>query len=88
MLLFSLALGLTQDIAKYFPIDDTMLQCIYGGALTGIGMGLTFKARATAGGLDIIAAIMKRKYDIPMKIHFYLLIFVVCAGAFYLELNW
>ncbi|MGO0807507.1 YitT family protein, partial [Clostridioides difficile] len=38
-----------------------------GGALTGIGMGLTFKARATAGGLDIIAAIMKRKYDIPMK---------------------
>ena len=83
MLLFSLALGLTQDIAKYFPIDDTMLQCIYGGALTGIGMGLTFKARATAGGLDIIAAIMKRKYDIPMKNTFlFINFFVVCAGAF------
>ncbi|EQF23745.1 hypothetical protein QEW_3156 [Clostridioides difficile CD160] len=83
MLLFSVALGLTQDIAKYFPIDDTMLQCIYGGALTGIGMGLTFKARATAGGLDIIAAIMKRKYDIPMKNTFlFINFFVVCAGAF------
>ena len=60
-----------------------MLQCIYGGALTGIGMGLTFKARATAGGLDIIAAIMKRKYDIPMKNTFlFINFFVVCAGAF------
>lgn len=84
MLLFSLALGLTQDIAKYFPIDDTMLQCIYGGALTGIGMGLTFKARATAGGLDIIAAIMKRKYDIPMKNTFLFINFCSMCRSFFI----
>ncbi|MGL4914294.1 MAG: YitT family protein [Romboutsia sp.] len=83
MILFSIALGLTQDLYKYIVINDTMLQCIYGGLLNGVGMGLIFKAKASAGGLDIIAAVFKVKYDVPMKNTFLIVnFFVVCAGGF------
>ncbi|MBO3443563.1 YitT family protein [Clostridium sp. CCUG 7971] len=83
MILFSVSLGATQDLFQAFYMDDIMLQCIFGGVLNGIGMGLVFKARASAGGLDIIAAIMKRKFGIPLK-NTYLTVnfFIVCAGGF------
>ncbi|MDK2564840.1 YitT family protein [Romboutsia sedimentorum] len=83
MLLFSITLGVTQDLYKYVNINDTMLQCIYGGILNGVGMGLVFKAKAAAGGLDIIAAIIKVKFDIAMKNTFLMVnFFVICAGGF------
>lgn len=82
MFLFSIALGATQDLYKYVIIDDTMLQAIYGGILNGAGMGLIFKAKASAGGLDIIAALLKTRFDIPMKNTFMTVnFFVVCAGG-------
>lgn len=82
MFLFSIALGLTQDLYKYIIIDDIMLQAIYGGILNGIGMGLIFKAKASAGGLDIIAALFKTRFDIPMKNTFMTVnFFVVCVGG-------
>lgn len=83
MILFSFALGATQNVFSALYIDDVMLQCIFGGVLNGIGMGLVFKARASAGGLDIIAAIMKRKFGIPLKNTFLSVnFFIVCAGGF------
>ncbi|MEG1310755.1 MAG: YitT family protein [Romboutsia sp.] len=83
MIVFSAALGVTQDLYKYITMDDIMLQCIYGGILNGIGLGLVFKARASAGGLDIIAAIMKRKFSIPLKNTYLSVNFIiVCAGGF------
>lgn len=41
-------------------IDDVMLSCIYGGILNGIGMGIVFRNRASQGGVDIIAVIVKK----------------------------
>ncbi len=88
MLLFSFSLGATQTLFQSFAIDDLMIQCIFGGILNGVGMGLVFKARASAGGLDIIAAIMKRKFGIPLK-NTYLTanFFIVCAGGFFFGLK-
>lgn len=83
MFLFSIVLGATQDIYKYFQLDDIMLQCVYGGLLNGIGMGLVFKSRSSAGGLDLIAAMLKVKFDIPMKNTFMSInFFIVLAGGF------
>ncbi len=83
MFLFSIALGATQDLYKYVSINDTMLQAIYGGILNGAGVGLIFKAKASAGGLDVIAAMIKTKFDIPMKNTFMTVnFFVICAGGF------
>ncbi|RDY25673.1 YitT family protein [Romboutsia weinsteinii] len=83
MFLFSIALGATQDLYRYVNINDTMLQAIYGGLLNGAGMGLIFKAKASAGGLDIIAAVFKTKFGISMKDTFlFVNFFIVCAGGF------
>ena len=38
---------------------DKFLDCIYGGILIGIGLGLVFKARASTGGTDLIVQIIK-----------------------------
>ncbi len=38
---------------------DILLAAIYGGVLSGIGLGLVFTSRATTGGTDMIAAIIQ-----------------------------
>ena len=67
MVLFSLLLGITQEIGQYVPINDVLLQSVYGGLLSGIGTGLVFRTKSSQGGTDIIAAILKFKKNIPMK---------------------
>lgn len=46
--------------------NNIVLACIYGGLFKGIGVGLQFRNGASTGGLDIIAAIMKRYYNISI----------------------
>ncbi|MEG2354171.1 MAG: YitT family protein [Clostridium sp.] len=82
MFLFSFALGITQDLYRYIQLNDPIIQCIYGGLLNGIGMGLIFKSRACVGGLDIIAASLKKQFNIEMKNTFVTVnLFVVSAGG-------
>lgn len=64
-LAFSLVIGLTQNIV--IPIDDILLQSIFGGVLAGTGYGLVFKAESTLGGTDIIGAILKQNFNISIK---------------------
>ena len=59
-----------------------MIQSIFGGILIGVGVGLIFKANSSVGGLDIVMASLKIKYDISIKnasliINF----FIICAGG-------
>lgn len=46
----------------YQPLveGEPLLSAIFGGVLIGIGSGLVFKAHATTGGSDIIAAILAK----------------------------
>ena len=44
-------------------IDDKFLDSIYGGILIGIGLALTFKAKASTGGTDLIVNIIKTYND-------------------------
>lgn len=64
MFVLSFLLTTTADIHEYFLVDDILLAAIFGGILNGIGMGLMFRNRTCQGGLDIIAAILKRKYNL------------------------
>jgi len=57
-------------------VQDVLLSCIFGGVLTGIGLGLIFKARATSGGSDILAMIITKYTRIPIG---QMLIWVDCA---------
>ena len=47
-------------------VNDVLLSCIYGGVLSGLGLGLIFKARATSGGSDIIAMLANQKTRLPI----------------------
>ena len=42
------------------PQVETMLGVIFGGVLTGAGLGLVFLPGATTGGTDILARLLKR----------------------------
>ena len=62
-----------------------MLSAIYGGVISGIGSGLTFRVNGSAGGLDIVSAIIKKYYAFNMGIvGFSINIFIMLvAGLFF-----
>lgn len=64
MFVLSIMLTITNGIDKYFLLDDILLGSIFGGILNGIGMGLMFRQRTCQGGFDVIAAILKKKYNL------------------------
>lgn len=67
MILFSIIIGITQEVGSIIPIDDILLQSVYGGILCGVGNGLVFRTKSSLGGTDIIGAILKNKLNIAMK---------------------
>lgn len=64
MFVFSTLLTATGFLAKYIVLEDILLGAVIGGIFNGVGMGLMFRNRTSQGGLDIIAAILKRKYNL------------------------
>lgn len=67
MVAFSTLLTVTEGVGRYFVIDDIILGAVFGGVLNGVGMGLMFRNRLCQGGLDIIATIIKRKYNLNIS---------------------
>lgn len=57
-LALTLFLGITETMN--FNIDDILLASILGGVLNGVGTGTYLRSKGSTGGLDIIAAIVKR----------------------------
>jgi uncharacterized membrane-anchored protein YitT (DUF2179 family) len=55
-----------RDIGDAPLVQDVLLSCIFGGVLTGIGLGLIFKSKATSGGSDIVAMIITKYTRIPI----------------------
>ena len=89
MILFSLLLGLTQNIGDIIPVRDILLQSVFGGILAGIGSGLVFRTKSSQGGTDIIGAILKFKKNIDMKdttLTINILIVLVSATLFGIDL--
>jgi uncharacterized membrane-anchored protein YitT (DUF2179 family) len=55
---------LVDVFARFTPAlasDDLLLAALYGGAITGLGMGLVFKAGGNTGGTDIVGQLLARK---------------------------
>ncbi len=46
--------------------NDSVLQVLYGGVLSGIGAGLIYRGKGTSGGTDILARILAYRFGIPM----------------------
>ncbi|XJZ25644.1 YitT family protein [Bacillota bacterium Lsc_1132] len=47
---------------------DSILSSIFGGALTGLGVGIVFRHSGSTGGFDIIGMIVSRRKDFPIGI--------------------
>lgn len=46
----------------HLPKIDLMLAALYGGGLTGLGLGLVFLAGASTGGSDIMAKLLRKRF--------------------------
>lgn len=70
-------------------IGDVLSNCIIGGGICGIGIGLTLRASACGGGLDILGVYFTKKFDhfsvgkLTLMINAF--IYLLCAVLFDLE---
>ncbi len=66
MLTLSTLMELTKGVNQFIEINDILIETIIGGVMLGIGMGMLFRNRVSQGGMDIIAAILKKKLNIEL----------------------
>ena len=65
MVLSSLLIDLFSMIP--IPASEPLLSCLYGGVLSGIGLGMVFLAGTSTGGSDILVRLLKLKYrNVPI----------------------
>jgi uncharacterized membrane-anchored protein YitT (DUF2179 family) len=55
-------------VPVYEIAKDPILSAIFGGALTGLGVGLVLRCSGSTGGFDIIGMLISRKKDFPLGI--------------------
>jgi len=65
--LYSVLVDLGRLVIPVGPTQNPMLNALYGGVIGGLGMGLTFLGRGTAGGSDILARVLARMRGIPLS---------------------
>lgn len=55
-------------LKTYVPVmtSDVLLAAIYGGMITGIGMGIVLKAGGTTGGTDLVARLLHKYFPVTM----------------------
>ena len=57
------------DLFSVIPVSapDPLLSCLYGGVLTGVGLGIVFIAGTSTGGSDILVRLLKLRYrNVPI----------------------
>lgn len=66
--LMSLVIGMLEGYFTSHPplIQDTTMSVVMGSVLLGIGIGVYYSHHGTAGGTDIVAAIMSSVSDVSM----------------------
>lgn len=68
---FSLTAIFTDTLTFFWGFNplvegDALLSSVFGGVLTGLGLGLIFKSKATSGGSDIVAMIIAKYTRLPL----------------------
>lgn len=68
--------------SRFMPVvtEDILLNSLYGGVMTGVGMGLVFRFKGNTAGTALLAAIVHKLFRISVGQA--LLLFDVCVVAF------
>ncbi len=55
-------------LASFLPVmtSDVLLSAIYGGMITGLGMGIVLKAGGTTGGTDLVARLLHKHFPVTV----------------------
>ena len=64
---FSVSLDFFHFLSKYTVVHDTLLACIAGGVIYGIGAACMYRVGGSSGGTDIIGAIIQKHYSISIS---------------------
>lgn len=75
-ILFSVALDLTAFLNAYPPLSEPMLCAIVGGVISGIGFGLIFRSNCNTGGVDVIAALIKKLYSYNIAVYTFICMYI------------
>lgn len=49
-------------------LEDPLLAMVIGGCLVGIGIGIVIKAKASTGGVEILAQFIHKRFKVPVHI--------------------
>lgn len=80
----SITMIIFKEVGNFITFKDPMLSAIAGGIINGTAMGILFKNGCCQGGFDIVAAVMKKKYNMQIGSALLLLNAVVISIASYL----
>lgn len=80
----SVSMILFRGVSQYVSFEDPLLSAIVGGAINGTAMGILFKNGCCQGGFDIVAAVMKKKYNMQIGSALMLLNAIVIGIGAYL----
>ena len=64
IVVLSVFIDVFAPVTPHLAEGDYLLAALYGGALSGFGMGLVFKAGGSTGGTDIVAQLLSRKISL------------------------
>lgn len=70
-LIGTLSVSLFLWLCERYPMhidlkEDLLLASLFGGVFIGAGLGIIFRFGGTTGGVDILARLMKKYFDVPM----------------------
>ncbi|AHE62365.1 YitT family protein [Borrelia parkeri] len=89
MALYSLIVNYSQFLQYKMQINDMILVSILAGLISGLGLGLIFRAKGSSGGTDIVSMIIKEKYSISIgttNFLFNLAVLLIAAAFFNIEI--
>ena len=82
----SVAIDLTSGYS--FKTEDLLIAALYGGVLSGVGIGIVLRSGATTGGVDIIARLIFEKTGISMgKVYFGFDLAIISMVAYFFGLE-
>ena len=86
VVMFSVMLGLFQNLFPEPPVSDTLLATIVGAIASGIGSGLIFTQGGSAGGTDLIAMMITSRRNIsPGRVIMMVDVVVITSSFFILQ---